>query len=106
MKHLRYGFRILVYYFLVRSLEEILRTSWPDKDSTNFFQRVTLEKESNGRLKCRLKAETPFNGSILAVHYLADPLKTADLDEKTKRLFLRGKGFHSTRGRLARASLL
>ena len=103
MKQLRYGFRILVYYFLVRFLEEILRTSWPDKDSTKFYQRGTLEKESTGRLKCRLKAATPFNGSILAVHYLADPLKTADLDEKAKRLFLKGKGIHSTRGGLARA---
>lgn len=104
MKHLRYGFRILVYYFLVRSLEEILRTSWWDKDSSNFLQRGTLEKESTGRLKCRLKAESPFNGSILAVHYLADPLKRAVFDEKARRLFLKGKGFHSTRGRLAWAS--
>ena len=105
MKHLRYGFRILVYYFLVRSLEEILRTSWRDKDSKFFVQRGTLEKESTGRLKCRLKAETPFNGSILAVHYLADPLKRAVFDEKARRLFLKGKGFHSTRGGLAEPSL-
>ena len=83
MKNLRYGFHILVYYFLVRSLEEIL--SWK--------KIPLLEKESIRRLKCRLKAETSYNGSILAVHYLADPLKTADLDAKAKSLFRQGKGF-------------
>ena len=93
MKHLRYGFHILVYYFLVRSLEEILRSSWPGEDSNNFSQRRTLEKESTRRLKCQLKAETSYNESILAVHYLADPLKTADLDAKAKSLFRQGKGF-------------
>ena len=86
MKNLRYGFHILVYYFLARSLEEILRSPWKKNPRT-------LEKESVRRLKCRLKAETSYNGSILAVHYLADPLKTADLDAKAKSLFRQGKGF-------------
>ena len=93
MKNLRYGFHILVYYVFVRSLEEILRTSRPGEDAINFSQRRTLETESIRRLKCRLRAETSYNGSILAVHYLADPLKTADLDAKAKSLFRQGKGF-------------
>ena len=86
MKQLRYGFRILVYYFLVRSLEEILRSPWKKNPRT-------LEKESIRRLKCRFKAETLYNGSILAVQYLADPLKTVDLDAKAKSFFRQGKGF-------------
>ena len=93
MKNLRYGFHILVYYFLIRSLEEILRTSSPTEDSKYFSQRRTSEKESIRRLKCRSKAETAYIASILAVHYLADPLKTVDLDTKAKSLFRQGKGF-------------
>ena len=52
MKYARYGLRIILYYFIARILEEILRSSWLDGGSKNSF----LGREVNERAKCQLKA--------------------------------------------------
>ena len=52
MKYARYGFRIILYYFIARILEEILRSSRLDGGSKNSF----LDREVNERAKCQLKA--------------------------------------------------
>ena len=52
MKYARYGFRVILYYFIARILEEILRSSWLDGGLKNGFS----DREVIERAKCKLKA--------------------------------------------------
>ena len=55
MKHLlRYGLRIIIYFFLVRILEEILRSFQSDQSKNDFEQN--FDKKVIERTRCQLKA--------------------------------------------------
>ena len=56
MKHLlRYGLRIIIYFFLVRILEEILRSFQSDQSKNDFEQNFD-DKKVIERTRCQLKA--------------------------------------------------
>ena len=56
MKHLlRFGLRILIYFLLVRILEEILKNFRPDESKSNFKDSFG-DKNVIERTRCRLKA--------------------------------------------------